>query len=158
MADDEKKPAYDVGYGKTPQHTRFKPGQSGNPKGKPKGAKNLATIVGNAIKEKVVVTDKNGKRKSVSKLEVAVTQLANKAASGDQKALLQLIPLVQLIEGRAEAAAISVPVLAEADHLVMANIGERFKKSLLQNAAKPQQEAEVIPVDKEKDDGQPDAV
>lgn len=34
------RPGYDVGYGKPPEHTRFKPGQSGNPKGRPKGAKN----------------------------------------------------------------------------------------------------------------------
>ena len=91
---------YEVGYGKPPQSTRFKPGQSGNPKGKPKGAKNLAIIVNNAIKEKVVVNE-NGKRKTISKLEVAVRQLVNKAAIGDQKAMMQLLPLVQIVEGRA---------------------------------------------------------
>lgn len=31
---------YEVGYGKPPATTRFKPGQSGNPRGRPKGAKN----------------------------------------------------------------------------------------------------------------------
>jgi len=128
MTDDVKKPPYEVGYGKTPQHSRFKPGQSGNPKGKPRGAKNLGTIVGNAIKERVVVNE-NGKRKSVSKLEVAVKQLVNKAASGDHKAMLQLLPLVQLIEGHAEAAAVAAPTFAKADDLVMANIRERIKKS-----------------------------
>jgi hypothetical protein len=34
------RPGYEVGYGKPPEATRFKPGQSGNPKGRPKGAKN----------------------------------------------------------------------------------------------------------------------
>ena len=34
------RPGYDVGYGKPPKDTRFKPGQSGNPKGRPKGSKN----------------------------------------------------------------------------------------------------------------------
>lgn len=33
-------PDYDVGYGKPPKDTRFKPGKSGNPRGRPKGAKN----------------------------------------------------------------------------------------------------------------------
>lgn len=128
MDDDEKKPPYKIGYGKPPEHTRFKPGQSGNPKGKPRGAKNLATIVGNAIKQKVVVTE-NGKRRSVSKLEVAITQLANKAATGDQKALQQLLPLVHLIEGRAEAAAVSTPIITKADQQVMENIRARIKQS-----------------------------
>ena len=90
MIDDTQKPPYKVGYGKTPEHTRFKTGQSGNPKGKPRGAKNLSTIVGNAIKEKVMVTE-NGKRKAVSKLEVAVKQLVNKAVSGGNKAMVHLI-------------------------------------------------------------------
>jgi hypothetical protein len=34
------RPGYEVGYGKPPEATRFKPGQSGNPRGRPKGAKN----------------------------------------------------------------------------------------------------------------------
>ena len=128
MIDDTQKPPYKVGYGKTPEHTRFKTGQSGNPKGKPRGAKNLATIVGNAIKEKVFVTE-NGKRKRISKLEVAITLLVNKAATGDHKAMLQLLPLVQLVDGNAEAAALAAPAFAEADHQVMETIRERIKKS-----------------------------
>jgi hypothetical protein len=34
---------YDVGHAKPPKHTRFQPGQSGNPRGRPKGTKNLKT-------------------------------------------------------------------------------------------------------------------
>lgn len=38
MSDD-----YEVGYGKPPKHTQYKPGQSGNPDGRPKGSKNKRT-------------------------------------------------------------------------------------------------------------------
>ena len=34
------RPGYEVGYGKPPEDTRFRKGQSGNPRGRPKGAKN----------------------------------------------------------------------------------------------------------------------
>ncbi|MGA3208395.1 MAG: DUF5681 domain-containing protein [Syntrophales bacterium] len=148
MMNDKNGP-YEVGYGKPPLHTRFKPGQSGNPKGKPRGAKNLATIVNNAIKERVVVTEK-GKRKSASKLEIAVTQLVNKAVMGDHKAMTQLLPLVQIIEGRAEADAASTPILADVDNMMMANIGERIKQSLLREAANRRQLKKRITNEKEE--------
>ena len=37
--------SYDVGFAKTPMHSRYKPGQSGNPKGRPRGSKNKDTIL-----------------------------------------------------------------------------------------------------------------
>jgi hypothetical protein len=140
MQNNNERP-YEVGYGKPPQNTRFKPGQSGNPKGKPKAAKNLATIVNNAIKEKVVVNE-NGRRKSVSKLEITIKQLVNKAALGDPKALTQLLPLVQIIEGRSEADAASTPILAEADNLVMAHIVERYRQSVIQEITDQHQQTQ----------------
>ena len=48
---------YDVGYGKPPRHTRFKKGQSGNPRGRPSGSKNLATVLSEALNELVIVAD-----------------------------------------------------------------------------------------------------
>lgn len=149
MMNDKKKP-YEVGYGKPPQNTRFKPGQSGNPKGKPKGAKNLATIVDRAIKERVVVNE-NGIRRSVSKLEIAVKQLVNKAALGDHRATAQLLSLVQVIESRAEANAAATPILAEADDLVMARIGERLRQTVLQETADQRQQTKSKMTDRRKE-------
>ena len=40
----EQDEAYAVGWGKPPRHTRFKKGQSGNPKGRPPGSKNMNTL------------------------------------------------------------------------------------------------------------------
>ncbi len=128
MSNKEKKSTYKVGYKKPPKHSQFQPGSQGNAKGRPKGSKNLTTIVTNAINEKVAVTE-NGKRKMVSKLEVAVKQLVNKAAGGDQKAIMQLLPLVQLVEGRAEAAeTVSGSVLAESDQQVLSSIRKRLER------------------------------
>jgi hypothetical protein len=48
---------YQVGYGRPPQHTRFPKGQSGNPKGRPKGSRALASIWLRAMNEKVTINE-----------------------------------------------------------------------------------------------------
>ena len=88
-----------VGYGHPPRHSRFKSGQSGNPKGRPKGSKNIATLLERALTERVVVTE-NGKRRSISKLEASFKQLVNLAASGDLAAMRQLYALIPWLEGQ----------------------------------------------------------
>jgi hypothetical protein len=84
--------AYEIGFGKPPEHSRFRKGLSGNPKGRPKGRRNLATVLERSLQEKVVINE-NGVRRTVTKLEAAVKQLVNKAAAGDLAALRQLTAL-----------------------------------------------------------------
>ena len=67
---------YTVGRGKPPVHTRFKPGQSGNPRGRPRGAVDAKQALQAALGERVTITE-NGRRVRRSKLEIALTQLAN---------------------------------------------------------------------------------
>ena len=75
-------PPYDVGYAKPPSRTRFKPGQSGNPRGRPRGAKNFVTAIEGELRARVTVTE-NGRRKRVTKREVIAKRLVNRAAEGD---------------------------------------------------------------------------
>ena len=93
-----------AGYCNPPEHTRFKTGQSGNPRGRPKGTLNMATVLERTLREKVVINE-NGKRKTITKLEAALKQLTNKAASGELKALQLLAALVRSAEERALQAA-----------------------------------------------------
>ncbi len=88
----ESDASYDVGYGKPPKHTRFKPGRSGNPKGRPKGSKSLLVLVGKALDEKVVVRE-GGRQSRLSKREVVARQLANKAVGGDHRAIQTVLKL-----------------------------------------------------------------
>jgi hypothetical protein len=76
----------EMGYGKPPKKGMFKKGQSGNPKGRPKGVRNFQTELQNVLCSKVTVTVA-GKPKSVSVVEAALMRLREKALKGDQRAL-----------------------------------------------------------------------
>lgn len=73
-----------TGYGHPPAAGQFKAGQSGNPGGRPKGSKNLRTLIREEGGKKVVVQE-GGRRKKVTKMGLAVTQLMNKAAQGEPR-------------------------------------------------------------------------
>lgn len=85
---------YEVGYGKPPGHSRFKPGQSGNPRGKPKGAKSIKSLLGKEGRQRVRITE-NGKTVSITKLELAVKRLYERCAKGDLRAITELTRLLQ---------------------------------------------------------------
>jgi Family of unknown function (DUF5681) len=84
---------YKVGKGRPPLHTRWKPGQSGNPKGRPKGSRPVGAILQEIIQQKVPVTE-NGKARRIPALEVMLRRLANDAMRSDQKAIKFLLTLV----------------------------------------------------------------
>jgi hypothetical protein len=81
---------YAVGRGRPPLHTRFKPGQSGNPAGRAQGSHSFGTILRKALTKKVTITE-NGRRRSITKLEAITTQLVNQAAQANMSAM-RLLP------------------------------------------------------------------
>jgi len=112
-----------VGYGRPPVATRFRPGQSGNPRGRPKGARNFSTVIASALSERVAVTE-NGRRRRITKLEAAIKQLVNRAAAGEARATALLIQLVQANEAKANQP--DTERVAEADTIVMAELQRRL--------------------------------
>jgi hypothetical protein len=114
-----------TGYCNPPQHTRFKRGKSGNPRGRPKGTLNIATVLARALHTKVVVNE-NGKKKRISKLEAAINQLTDKAASGDLKAVHLLAGLVRSAEERTVQAVNPTDTLNEVDEKVVLGILQRM--------------------------------
>src|SRR6202035_5937958 len=94
---------YEVGYGKPPRHTRFVKGQSGNPRGRPSGTKNFTTLLNEALNETVIVTENGGRRK-VSKRQAILTQLVNRSATADLRAIKLLFDIVRDLEHPTEAA------------------------------------------------------
>lgn len=84
---------YPVGYKKPPRHSQFKPGQSGNAKGRPKKAKTVDDVLYEEFNRFVTITE-GRQRRRLSKLRVVVRQNINKAASGDIKAAAMLLKLL----------------------------------------------------------------
>lgn len=76
---------YEVGDRHPPKHSQFKPGVSGNPKGRPKGSVNLRTRVTRRLHEVVTVT-RNGRPVKMPKADLIALQIVDSAAKGDLKA------------------------------------------------------------------------
>jgi hypothetical protein len=118
-----------VGYRNPPELTRFKPGQSGNPKGRPKDSLNMATVLERTLREKVIINE-NGRRKIITKLEASIKQLVNKAAVGDLRALQQLAALARGGEEREAETGSPKTAMPDVDRKVMEGVLRRFGAKL----------------------------
>ncbi len=78
--------SYGVGYAKPPKDKQFKKGVSGNPKGRPKGAKGLNTLVVKVFGEKVSVRTAQGTLR-MSKMEAMIHKLAEQGFAGNLRAI-----------------------------------------------------------------------
>jgi hypothetical protein len=121
---------YPVGYGKPPPHTRFTKGQSGNPNGRPKGAKSLATEIQEELDSRVPITG-NGKFLKITKRKAVAKQLVNKSAAGDFRAMPTLLNQIQVLEGRSESDSTDDVLGQPEDALVMEGIIRRIREATL---------------------------
>jgi hypothetical protein len=123
---DVSKGDYAVGRGKPPKHTQFKKGDGRHRPGRPKGTKNMVTMVLEAARDQVPVAI-DGKKRKISKAQAAAINLANAAATGNPKFVLQFIDLIAGIEARAEAARPSAYPFSEVDKKVIHEIYKRLR-------------------------------
>ncbi len=111
-----KEDTYEVGYGKPPVESRFKPGKSGNPHGRPKGAKNRVTSIPARNEERLkqvileeayrLIDIRDGDRiVEMPVIQAVVRNLALNAAKGNQRSQRMLTDLLRLIEGERKALA-----------------------------------------------------
>lgn len=114
---------------------RFRPGAaSPNPRGRPKKGRGVDAALIGALSETVMVTEQ-GKRKRKSKLDITATQLANKGAGGDVRAVKLLLDQARKTEQRAESNAVRAPVMTKSDHEIAAMVIERIAKVLEQGGS-----------------------
>jgi len=143
---------YEIGRGKPPRHAGFQKGRSGNPKGRPKGSKNFATLLTQALDEKIYVTEE-GRRRHVTKRELVIKQLVNKSASADLRAIKQLTDIVERVDQRAGASSAPspAPAFSAADEAVIAELKKRMERAIRAEIAAENAEAVAAAAAKQPD-------
>src|SRR3954467_1148505 len=94
IADSTKTANYSVGFCRPPLHTRFKPGQSGNPSGRVKGSKNLKSLFHQILNEQIPLID-GSQSKKVTKAEAIMRRLIIGALKGDSRSLMTLMRIAE---------------------------------------------------------------
>jgi hypothetical protein len=89
---------YKVGFGRPPLHSRFPPGQSGNPRGRKKGSRGLKTDLHSELASTLTIQI-NGKPFTGTKQQLILKALATRAAAGEVKAAALLLPLILQVFG-----------------------------------------------------------
>lgn len=148
--------AHDTGYGKPPEGTKFQPGQCGNPKGRPKGRKNIATLFKEALQQKIVSRSGN-REKTITAREGIAQRAVQKALEGDPrfvKLVMQQDNLfdMELLQEQIEQAEEQE---VDADD---AAILEEFMRQILEkeNSSSKKDEADKLSSDEPDDEGAED--
>lgn len=94
---------YAVGYGKPPKATRFRKGRSGNPRGRPRGARGVGALLDEALSQEVTVTE-GGRTSRISKREALILSLITRAIKGDMRAAAQTLRLIEAYDAEPKRA------------------------------------------------------
>jgi len=95
---------YPVGYKKPPLHSQFKPGQSGNPKGRPKKTgPTLLEAVQKELAKIVLLAENGGQPRKVPKLEAVLARLVAEAMKGNIKATTLLLRILGQAQPESDA-------------------------------------------------------
>jgi len=148
MSDQEK--VFEVGYGKPPKNTRFKKGASGNPNGRPKGAKGFIASLKRELESTVTVREGNRKIR-IPKAEALAKRLVEKALKGEMVALKMLAQFDANLSEQVEQEAKQSAILAELDRTDEA-ILQHFSSQLDDECFDPEGSVEPwLPEDREED-------
>lgn len=117
-----------VGNKRPPVHSRFKKGQSGNPRGRPRGSLNLKTDLLAELAEAIVVNE-GGARRKITKQRAFVKATIAKAIQGDGRAASALIAMIaRLVPSDAAEPAAATPLSAEDQAILDAYVARRSQQ------------------------------
>lgn len=122
MTDDDK-----VGYRKPPKRSQFKPGESGNPKGRVKGQRNLKSDLTSLLNKPVTIRE-GGELRRVSRQEAILLSLFEKAVRGDVKASSQMLAILLRLEAQEPPEQAPAPV-TDNDRAIVTDFLRRYRTS-----------------------------
>ena len=134
---------YEVGYRRPPQSTRFKPGKSGNPKGRPKGCKNLNTRLREIYLAPVTINDRRGRR-VVPMIEVILRKQLVRAANGNDRAVQAAVAMAKMLGVFDEATQRSPSYVGELTDDEIKLLSDTALAELIEIERKRQQQADRL--------------
>jgi Family of unknown function (DUF5681) len=125
---------YEVGFKRPPMHTQFQKGQSGNPKGRPKGTKNLKTDLHEELNELISV--KEGERtKKISKQRAFLKAVLSKALRGDGRASATLVTILSRTADLSASDATPATPISEKEEELLEVLAKRLVGDLETNSS-----------------------
>ena len=118
---------YEVGYRRPPQEHQFQPGQSGNRKGRPKGARSLTTELKELLEMPIHLSE-GGKRRKVSTLKAVLLRLREQALKGDQRAIDRFLSLAAGTAANSDVQSTMEELTAE-DRLILSSYASALPAS-----------------------------
>jgi hypothetical protein len=116
-----------VGNKRPPLHSRFKRGQSGNPRGRPKGSLNLKTDLLSELAEAIVVNE-GGARRKITKQRALVKATIAKAIQGDGRAASAVFGMIaKLVQPDAVEPAAATPLSTEDQAILDDYVARQFQ-------------------------------
>lgn len=114
-----------TGYKIPPKDTQFKPGQSGNPKGRPKGRRNTYSVLDDLLNQKILVTQ-DGNQIKIDKKTAILLQAVNRAVKGDLRAIQNIFPHLLAIDTEKEHLDAVRETLSTNDQAILENLTSRL--------------------------------
>jgi hypothetical protein len=110
--------SYTIGYGRPPVATRFRPGQSGNPRGRPKGSRSVGDVLEATLNRRVQITE-NGRARKMPAIEIVLLKLIQDAMRGNTAAIRLLLALTERY-GEKDGPGVDAGALSREDRAILA--------------------------------------
>jgi hypothetical protein len=115
---------YEVGYGKPPRDTQFKPGQTGNRRGREKESKNLKTDLTEELSEQITLRE-GGRAIRISKRRALVKSAITLAIKGDPRAQAKAFDLLLKLFGADDEPGATANVTEEDEAILTAYLNRK---------------------------------